>query len=144
VVLILSKDDNKLSEEQVKIWVHNFRGSLNKKKETGKETDPKTKTKSRTACQFFMSVTHPDRGGMGTHIIHGGLTNLLSDTHWVYSGKWIVSVSVKTEERVYPSLHLSISKSYQLSSTHSPLSTLGDERGDCIYSLSTWFKDKTR
>jgi hypothetical protein len=32
VVLILSKDDNKLSEEKVKTWVDNFRSSLNRKK----------------------------------------------------------------------------------------------------------------
>jgi hypothetical protein len=43
VVLLLSKDDKKLSEEQVKTWVDNFRTSLNRKKQTGKETDPKDK-----------------------------------------------------------------------------------------------------
>jgi hypothetical protein len=45
------------------------------------------------------------------------------NTH--YPGKLLVSVSVRTEERVQPLLYLSISKSYQLSSTDSPLSTVG-------------------
>ena len=40
----------------------------------------------------FHGVTHRDRGGIGTHIIQ----------------EWIVSVSVRTEERVQPLLHLSI------------------------------------
>ncbi len=33
----------KLSEESVKTWVDNFRSSLNRKNQTGKETDPKDK-----------------------------------------------------------------------------------------------------
>ena len=37
------------------------------------------------------------------------------------NGKWFVVVSVRTEEWVQPLLYLSISKSCQLSSTHSPL-----------------------
>ena len=45
------------------------------------------------------------------------------NTH--YPGKWLVSASVRTEERVQLLLHLSISKSCQLSSTDSPLSTVG-------------------
>ncbi len=57
----------------------------------------------------FHGATNRDRGGIGTH----------------YPGKWLVSVSVRTEERVQPLLHLSISKSYQLSSTDSPLPTVG-------------------
>ena len=40
VVLLLSKDDNKLSEAQVKTWVDNYKSSL-RKKHKGKETDPK-------------------------------------------------------------------------------------------------------
>ncbi len=43
VVLLLSKDDNKLSETQVKSWVDNYKASLNRKKQTGKQTDPKDK-----------------------------------------------------------------------------------------------------
>ncbi len=39
VVLLLSKDDNKLSEVQVKTWVDNYKSSL-RKKQKGKETDP--------------------------------------------------------------------------------------------------------
>ena len=39
VVLLLSKDDNKLSEAQVKTWVDNYKSSL-RKKQKGKETDP--------------------------------------------------------------------------------------------------------
>jgi hypothetical protein len=42
VVLLLSKDDNKLSEAQVKTWVDNYKSSL-RKKQKGKETDPKDK-----------------------------------------------------------------------------------------------------
>ncbi len=43
VAVIVSKDGNKLSEEQVKTWVDNFRASLNKKKQRVKEPDPKDK-----------------------------------------------------------------------------------------------------
>ena len=43
VVLLLSKDDNKLSEDQVNSWVDNYKTSLNRKKQTGKQTDPKDK-----------------------------------------------------------------------------------------------------
>ena len=42
VSLLLSKDDNKLSEAQVKSWVDNYKSSL-RKNQTGKETDPKDK-----------------------------------------------------------------------------------------------------
>jgi hypothetical protein len=42
VVLLLSKNDNKLSEAQVKTWVDNYKSSL-RKKQTGKETDSKDK-----------------------------------------------------------------------------------------------------
>jgi hypothetical protein len=37
-----SKDDKKLSETEVKTWVDNYKSSL-RKKQTGKETDPKDK-----------------------------------------------------------------------------------------------------
>ena len=43
VVLFLSKDDRPLSEAQVKTWVDNYKASLNRKKQSGKETDPKDK-----------------------------------------------------------------------------------------------------
>jgi hypothetical protein len=56
-----------------------------------------------------------------------------SNTH--YPGKWLVSVRVRTEERVQPLLYLSISKSYQLSSTDSPLSTV-DNTGDGL--INSW------
>jgi hypothetical protein len=42
VALLLSKDDNKLSEAQVKSWIDNYKASL-RKNQTGKETDPKDK-----------------------------------------------------------------------------------------------------
>jgi hypothetical protein len=42
VVLLLSKDDRPLSEVQVQTWVDNYKSSL-RKKQTGKETDPKDK-----------------------------------------------------------------------------------------------------
>ena len=42
VVLLLSKDDNKLSEAQVKSWVDKYEASL-RKNQTRKETDPKDK-----------------------------------------------------------------------------------------------------
>jgi hypothetical protein len=43
VVVLLSKDDRPLSEEQVKTWVDNYKESLNRKKESEKDTDPKHK-----------------------------------------------------------------------------------------------------
>ena len=38
-----TKDDNKLSEAEVKTWVDNYKSSLNRKRQTGKVTDPKDK-----------------------------------------------------------------------------------------------------
>ena len=43
VVLLLSKDDRPLSETQVKTWVDNYKASLNRKKQSEKDTDPKDK-----------------------------------------------------------------------------------------------------
>jgi hypothetical protein len=43
VVLLLSKDDRPLSETQVKTWVDNYKSSLNRKKQSEKDTDPKDK-----------------------------------------------------------------------------------------------------
>jgi hypothetical protein len=43
VVLLLSKDDRSLSETPVKTWVDNFKSSLNRKKRSEKDTDPKDK-----------------------------------------------------------------------------------------------------
>ena len=43
VVLLLSKDDRSLSETQVKTWVDNYKPSLNRKKQSEKDTDPKDK-----------------------------------------------------------------------------------------------------
>jgi hypothetical protein len=43
VVLLLSKDDRSLSETQVKTWVDNYKSSLNRKKQSEKDTDPKDK-----------------------------------------------------------------------------------------------------
>jgi hypothetical protein len=43
VVLFLSKYDRPLSEAQVKTWVDNYKAFLNRKKQTGKETDPRDK-----------------------------------------------------------------------------------------------------
>ena len=43
VVVLLSKDDRPLSEEQVKSWVDNYKSSLNRKKQSEKDTDPKDK-----------------------------------------------------------------------------------------------------
>ncbi len=43
VVLLLSKDDRTLSETQVKTWVDNYKASLNRKKQSEKDTDPKDK-----------------------------------------------------------------------------------------------------
>ena len=43
VVLPLSKDDRPLSETQVKTWVDNYKSSLNRKKQSEKDTDPKDK-----------------------------------------------------------------------------------------------------
>jgi hypothetical protein len=52
VVVLLSKDDRSLSEAQVTTWVDAYKESLNRKKKSEKDTDPKdkllTKTKSRT------------------------------------------------------------------------------------------------
>ena len=42
-VLLLSKDDRSLSETQVKTWVDNYKSSLNRKKRSEKDTDPKDK-----------------------------------------------------------------------------------------------------
>ncbi len=39
VVLLLSKDDNKLSEAQVKTWVDNYKSSLNTEEEAHRERD---------------------------------------------------------------------------------------------------------
>jgi hypothetical protein len=43
VVLLLSKDDRSLprSETHVKTWVDNYKSSLNRKKQSEKDTDPK-------------------------------------------------------------------------------------------------------
>ncbi len=43
VVLLLYKDDRPLSETQVKTWVDNYKASLNRKKQSEKDTDPKDK-----------------------------------------------------------------------------------------------------
>jgi hypothetical protein len=43
VVLLLSKDDRPLLEAQVKTWVDNYQASLNRKKQSEKDTDPKDK-----------------------------------------------------------------------------------------------------
>ena len=43
VVLLLSKDDRPLSETLVKTWVDNYKSSLNRKKQSEKDTDPKDK-----------------------------------------------------------------------------------------------------
>ena len=43
VVVLLSKDDRVLSEAVVKTWVDNYKPSLNRKKQSEKDTDPKDK-----------------------------------------------------------------------------------------------------
>ena len=43
VVVLISKDDRPLSEAQVKTWVDNYKSSLNRKKQSEKDTDPKDK-----------------------------------------------------------------------------------------------------
>ncbi len=43
VVLLLSKDDRSLSETQEKTLVDNYKASLNRKKQSEKDTDPKDK-----------------------------------------------------------------------------------------------------
>ena len=43
VVFLLSKDDRTLSEAQVKSSVDNYKVSLNRKKKSEKDTDPKDK-----------------------------------------------------------------------------------------------------
>ena len=43
VVLLLSKDDRPLSETQAKTWFDNYKTSLNRKKKSEKDTDPKDK-----------------------------------------------------------------------------------------------------
>jgi hypothetical protein len=69
------------------------------------------KQKSRSNIFFnFQVFTHRDRG-------------VNRSTH--YPGNWIVSVRVRTEHPVQPLLYLPISKSYQLSSTDPPVSTVG-------------------
>ncbi len=43
MVVLLSKDDRPLSEAQVKTWVDNYKASLNRKKQSEKDTDPEDK-----------------------------------------------------------------------------------------------------
>jgi hypothetical protein len=43
VDVLLSKDDRSLSEAEVKTWVDNYKASLNRKKKSEKDTDPKDK-----------------------------------------------------------------------------------------------------
>ena len=43
MVVLLSKDDTPLSETEVKSWVDNYKTSLNRKKQSEKDTDPKDK-----------------------------------------------------------------------------------------------------
>ncbi len=43
VVVLLSKDDRPLSEAEVKTWVDNYKASLNRKKQSEKDTDPQDK-----------------------------------------------------------------------------------------------------
>ena len=59
VVVLLSKDDRPLSETQVKTWVDNYKASLNRKKQSEKDTDPNL-DKDQDRSLSFKLVFHHD------------------------------------------------------------------------------------